>query len=149
MNKYEALMVTGKLEVQFEGQEMLLSEIAKLQNCIKKEDFVAGAISLGRLSELSKNCNAENENLEALAKFFSKCVAETESQQLMNMPIEQLSLSVRAFNCLKRAGINTFGEILEHSEDDLHKVRNLGKTCFEEVISFVESKGFKLKKAED
>lgn len=50
-----------------------------------------------------------------------------------NMPIEELELSVRAYNCLKRAGINTVGELCSMSDEELMKIRNLGKKCIEEI----------------
>jgi len=49
------------------------------------------------------------------------------------MTIEELDLSVRSYNCLKRAGINTVEELTNKSEDDMMKVRNLGKKSLEEV----------------
>ena len=65
------------------------------------------------------------------------------------MTIEELDLSVRAFNCLKRAGINTVEDLTNRSEEDMIKVRNLGKKSLEEVIQKLQSLGFELKKEED
>ena len=50
------------------------------------------------------------------------------------MTIEELDLSVRAFNCLKRAGVNTVEDLISKSPDEMMKVRNLGKKSLEEVI---------------
>ena len=61
------------------------------------------------------------------------------------MTIEELDLSVRSYNCLKRAGINTVEELTEKTEDDMMKVRNLGKKSLEEVIQKLEELGFGLK----
>ena len=58
-------------------------------------------------------------------------------------------LSVRSFNCLKRAGINTVEDLISRSEDDMMKVRNLGKKSLEEVVAKLESLGFNLSKDED
>ena len=60
------------------------------------------------------------------------------------MTIEELDLSVRSFNCLKRAGINTVEDLIQKSEDDMMKVRNLGRKSLEEVIHKLESLGFSL-----
>ena len=65
------------------------------------------------------------------------------------MTIEELDLSVRSFNCLKRAGINTVGDLIGKSEDDMMKVRNLGRKSLDEVIGKLASLGFKLSKEED
>ena len=65
------------------------------------------------------------------------------------MTIEELDLSVRSFNCLKRAGINTVEDIIERTEEDMMKVRNLGRKSLEEVIQKLESLGLYLKKEED
>jgi DNA-directed RNA polymerase subunit alpha len=60
---------------------------------------------------------------------------EDAKEKLAEMPIEDLDLSVRSYNCLKRAGINTVGELIQKTEADMMKVRNLGKKSLEEVIS--------------
>ncbi len=58
---------------------------------------------------------------------------EEELERILGMTIEELDLSVRSYNCLKRAGINTVGELARKSEDEMMKVRNLGKKSLEEV----------------
>ena len=65
------------------------------------------------------------------------------------MTIEELDLSVRSFNCLKRAGINTVGELMEKSEDDMMKVRNLGRKSLEEVQHKLSSLGVGLRNSEE
>ena len=60
------------------------------------------------------------------------------------MTIEELDLSVRSFNCLKRAGINTVEDLINKSEEDMMKVRNLGRKSLEEVVAKLESLGFSL-----
>ncbi len=58
---------------------------------------------------------------------------EDKKEKVLEMTIEELDLSVRSYNCLKRAGINTVEQLAEKSEDDMMKVRNLGKKSMEEV----------------
>ncbi|MCL6581785.1 MAG: DNA-directed RNA polymerase subunit alpha [Firmicutes bacterium] len=58
---------------------------------------------------------------------------EDEHDRILDMPVEELELSVRSFNCLKRAGINTVGELISKTEAEMMKVRNLGKKSLEEV----------------
>lgn len=70
-------------------------------------------------------------------------------EKVLEMTIEELDLSVRSFNCLKRAGINTVEDLISKSEDEMMKVRNLGRKSLEEVISKLESLGFKLSKDDE
>ena len=65
-------------------------------------------------------------------------------EKALEMTIEELDLSVRSFNCLKRAGINTVEDLINKSEDEMMKVRNLGRKSLEEVIAKLESLGFNL-----
>ncbi len=74
---------------------------------------------------------------------------EVVKEKVLEMTIEELDMSVRAFNCLKRAGINTVEDLINRSEEDMIKVRNLGKKSLEEVIQKLQSLGFELKKEED
>ena len=69
--------------------------------------------------------------------------------KILEMTIEELDLSVRSFNCLKRAGINTVEDLISKSEDDMMKVRNLGRKSLEEVIQKLDSLGFTLRKEDD
>ena len=61
------------------------------------------------------------------------CPVAGDRERLLAMPIEELELSVRSYNCLKRAGINTVGELVEKSDEEMSKVRNLGKKSLDEV----------------
>ena len=67
---------------------------------------------------------------------------EDEQSRMFEKPIEELELSVRSYNCLKRAGINTIGELLKKSRSEMAKVRNMGAKSLEEVINKIESMGF-------
>ena len=60
-----------------------------------------------------------------------------------------MDLSVRSYNCLKRAGINTIQDLLKKSRNDMFKVRNLGAKSVEEVIQKLDSYGFTLRKDEE
>ena len=72
----------------------------------------------------------------------------TEREKVLDMTIEDLDLSVRSFNCLKRAGINTVEDLTNKTEEDMMKVRNLGRKSLEEVIAKLASFGFALKKGD-
>ena len=70
-------------------------------------------------------------------------------EKVLDLTIDELDLSVRSFNCLKRAGINTVEDLIGKSEEDMMKVRNLGHKSLEEVIAKLASFGFTLKKEEE
>lgn len=70
-------------------------------------------------------------------------------EKALEMTIEELDLSVRSFNCLKRAGINTVNDLVGKSEKEMMKVRNLGKKSFEEVKEKLRSLGYELSSEED
>ena len=74
---------------------------------------------------------------------------EDKQVKLMELPIEEMDLSVRSYNCLKRAGLNTIQDLLKKSKSDMFKVRNLGAKSVEEVINKLESYGFTLRKDEE
>ena len=69
---------------------------------------------------------------------------ESGKDKVLEMTIEELDLSVRAFNCLKRAGVNSVGDLINKSPEEMMKVRNLGKKSLEEVMSKLEALGFNL-----
>ncbi len=70
---------------------------------------------------------------------------QDEKEKVLEMTIEELDLSVRSYNCLKRASINTVQELTAKTEDEMMKVRNLGKKSLEEVIHKLHELGFTLK----
>jgi DNA-directed RNA polymerase subunit alpha len=74
-------------------------------------------------------------------------VVKDDEKQLtvLSTTIEELDFSVRSFNCLKRAGINTVEDLIAKTEDDMMKVRNLGRKSLEEVINKLESLGLALR----
>ncbi|HBI02731.1 MAG TPA: DNA-directed RNA polymerase subunit alpha [Paenibacillaceae bacterium] len=71
---------------------------------------------------------------------------EDKKEKVLEMTIEELDLSVRSYNCLKRAGINTVQELTQKSEEDMMKVRNLGRKSLEEVQEKLEELGLSLRK---
>ncbi|MBO4432296.1 MAG: DNA-directed RNA polymerase subunit alpha [Clostridia bacterium] len=75
--------------------------------------------------------------------------SDNEKEKALDLTIDELDLSVRSFNCLKRAGINTVEDLTNKSEEDMMKVRNLGRKSLEEVIAKLDSFGFCLKKNDD
>lgn len=74
---------------------------------------------------------------------------EDRQQKVLEMSIEDMDLSVRSYNCLKRAGIHTVEDLTKRSEDDMLKVRNLGRKSLDEVISKLRDYGLDLKSNDD
>ena len=119
------------------------------------EVWTDGTISAQEALSLSARVLTEHLNL-----FVNLCdeAAETEimvendekgKEKVLEMTIEELDLSVRSFNCLKRAGINTVGDLISKSEDEMMKVRNLGRKSLEEVMAKLDSLGFALTKEDE
>ncbi len=74
---------------------------------------------------------------------------ETVKEKVLEMTIEELGVSARSFNCLKRAGINTVEELTNRTEEEMSKIRNLGKKSLDEIIEKLTSLGLALKESED
>ena len=75
--------------------------------------------------------------------------AETQRDKVLELTIEELDLSVRSFNCLKRANINTVEDLISKTEDEMMKVRNLGRKSLEEVINKLAMMGLSLSSEEN
>ena len=84
-------------------------------------------------------------NVEVL----SKKDAKSSSDDILDMSIEELELSVRSFNCLKRAGINSVQELVAQTPDEMMKVRNLGKKSLDEVLAKLKDLGLSLSPADE
>ena len=74
---------------------------------------------------------------------------DDKQQQILKMVIEEMDLSVRSYNCLKRANIHTVEDLTKKTEDDMLKVRNLGRKSLDEVINKLDSYGLALRQQED
>ena len=74
---------------------------------------------------------------------------EDQKEKALEMTIEELELSVRSFNCLKRASINTVEELTERTEEEMMKVRNLGKKSLDEVKAKLAELGLSLRLSEE
>ena len=74
---------------------------------------------------------------------------DDKQQQILKMAIEEMDLSVRSYNCLKRANIHTVEDLTKKTEDDMLKVRNLGRKSLDEVIAKLDSYGLSLRQQED
>ncbi|MCD7777468.1 MAG: DNA-directed RNA polymerase subunit alpha, partial [Clostridiales bacterium] len=74
---------------------------------------------------------------------------EGKKEKVLELTIEELDLTVRSYNCLKRAGINTVEDLAKKTEEDMMKVRNLGRKSLEEVLNKLAELGLSLSPSED
>ena len=109
-----------------------------------KEAISFGAKILNEHLNLFVDLSDEARNVEIMVER-----EETKKGKVLEMTIEELDMSVRSFNCLKRAGIDTVEDLINRTEEDMIKVRNLGKKSLEEVIQKLQSLGLELRKEED
>jgi len=108
-----------------------------------KEAISLGAKILNEHLNLFVNLSDEAKKAEILVER-----EETAKEKILEMTIEELDMSVRSFNCLKRAGIDTVEDLTSRTEEEMMKVRNLGKKSLEEVIQKLESLGLALRREE-
>lgn len=109
-----------------------------------KEAISLGAKILNEHLNLFVDLSDEAKNVEIMVER-----EETKKEKVLEMTIEELDMSVRSFNCLKRAGIDTVEDLTNRTEEDMIKVRNLGKKSLEEVIQKLHSLGLELRKEEE
>ena len=109
-----------------------------------KEAISFGAKILNEHLNLFVDLSDEAKNVEIMVER-----EETKKEKVLEMTIEELDMSVRSFNCLKRAGIDTVEDLTNRTEEDMIKVRNLGKKSLEEVIQKLHSLGLDLRREED
>ncbi len=109
-----------------------------------KEAISLGAKILNEHLNLFVDMSDDAKNAEIMVER-----PEAKKEKVLEMTIEELDLSVRSFNCLKRAGIDTVEDLINKTEEDMIKVRNLGRKSLEEVIQKLHSLGLDLKKVEE
>ncbi|MBM7580796.1 DNA-directed RNA polymerase subunit alpha [Jeotgalibacillus terrae] len=106
-----------------------------------KEAIALGAKILTEHLNIFVGLTNEAQNAEIMVE-----KEEDQKEKVLEMTIEELDLSVRSYNCLKRAGINTVQELANKSEEDMMKVRNLGRKSLEEVKAKLDELGLGLRK---
>ena len=109
-----------------------------------KEAISLGAKILNEHLNLFVDLSDEAKNAEIMV-----ISGESPKEKVLEMTIEDLDLSVRSFNCLKRAGIDTVSDLVSRSEDEMINVRNLGKKSLEEVTQKLQSLGLGLRRDEE
>ena len=145
---------TPVLKVNFHVEDTRLGQITDYDK-LTLEVWTDGTISAKEA--VSQAANLLNEHLKLFVDLSEDQYEDTQFSvnedkdkgKILEMTIEELDLSVRSFNCLKRAGINTVEDLISKSEEEMMKVRNLGRKSFEEVRDKLTSLGFQLNSEED
>lgn len=138
------LKVTYKVEATRVEQRTDFDKLiidVETKSSIKPRDAVASAgKTLVELFGLARELNVEAEGID-----IGPSPADTFMAEQMSMPIEQLDFTVRSYNCLKREGVHSVGELLGRSEADLMDIRNFGQKSIDEVKAKLHSMGMALK----
>ena len=129
---------------QITDYDRLILEIWTDGSITPKESVSIGAKIMQEHLKLFINLTDSMDSVEIMVE-----KEEDQKEKALEMTIEELELSVRSFNCLKRANINTVEELTHKSEDDMMKVRNLGKKSLDEVKHKLEELGLGLRPNED
>ena len=145
---------TPVLKVNYKVEDTRLGQVTDFDK-LTIEVWTDGTISAKEA--LSQAAQLLNEHLKLFVDLSEEAnIAEVLVEQddkgkekILEMTIEELDLSVRSFNCLKRAGINTVDDLINKSEEEMMKVRNLGKKSFDEVKEKLQSLGFDLSSEEE
>ena len=118
---------------------------------INPEDAIsrASGLLIEYLSLFQNGTVVEQKSSPVAEPAVSDIAQEAEPDPKLSMSIEEMDLSVRSNNCLRRAGINTVGDLINKSEDDLKKVRNLGTKSLEEIIKKLVDLDLSLRKDDD
>ncbi len=145
---------TPVLKVNYHVENTRLGQVTDFDK-LTIEVWTDGTISAKEA--LSQAANLLNEHLKLFIDLsdessIAEILVEKDDkgkEKILEMTIEELDLSVRSFNCLKRAGINTVEDLINKSEEEMMKVRNLGKKSFDEVKEKLDSLGFELSSEEE
>ena len=145
---------TPVLKVNYKVEDTRLGQVTDYDK-LTLEVWTDGTISAKEA--ISQAANLLNEHLRLFIDLSDEAsIAEVlvekddkGKEKILEMTIEELDLSVRSFNCLKRAGINTVDDLINKSEEEMMKVRNLGKKSFDEVKEKLQSLGFDLNSEEE
>ena len=146
---------TPVLKVNFRVEDTRLGQVTDYDKLIL-EVWTDGTVSAKEAVSQAANLLIEHlksfSNLSDESSITAEMMVEKDDkgkEKILEMTIEELDLSVRSFNCLKRAGINTVEDLISKSEEEMMKVRNLGKKSFDEVKEKLQSLGFDLSSEEE
>lgn len=145
---------TPVLKVNYEVENTRVGQITDYDK-LSLEVWTNGVIDAQEAVSLSAKVLTEHLNLftdlSEKAQELEIMVEKNDKtrEQVLELTIEELDLSVRSFNCLKRAGINNVADLIGKTEEDMMKVRNLGRKSLEEVLNKIKSLGFELSREDE
>ena len=138
------LKVTYKVEATRVAQrtdfDRLIVDVETKQSMTPRDAVASAGTTLVELFGLARELNVEAEGIEIGPSPVDEQIAES-----LNLPVEDLELSVRSYNCLKREGIHTVGELVARSEEDLLDIRNFGSKSIDEVRETLANLGLSLR----
>ena len=120
--------------------DRLVLDVETKPSMLPRDAMASAGKTLVELFGLARELNVDAEGIE-----IGPSAADTFAAEQLTMPIEQLDLTVRSYNCLKREGIHTVGELLGRSEADLMDIRNFGAKSIDEVKAKLQTLGLALK----
>ncbi len=145
---------TPVLKVNYAVENTRVGQITDYDK-LSLEIWTNGVINAQEAASLSARVLMEHLNLFADLSDQTQNVGilvekgDHSKERILEMSLDELDLSVRSFNCLKRAGVLTVEDLVKLTEEDLMKVRNLGRKSLEEVIHKIESLGFNLRESDE
>ncbi|MDO5678062.1 MAG: DNA-directed RNA polymerase subunit alpha [Propionibacteriaceae bacterium] len=138
------LKVTYKVEATRVAQrtdfDRLIVDVETKPSMTPRDAVASAGTTLVELFGLARELNIEAEGIEIGPSPVDEQIAES-----LNLPVEDLELSVRSYNCLKREGIHTVGELVARSEEDLLDIRNFGSKSIDEVRETLANLGLSLR----
>ena len=129
---------------QITDYDKLTLEVWTNETITAMESVSLGAKILNEHLNLFRNLSEESYDQEVMV-----VKSDNGKEKVLEMTIEELDLSVRSFNCLKRAQYNTVGDLITKTEEEMMKVRNLGRKSLDEVVAKLQSLGFDLRRDDD
>ncbi|MBB1508772.1 MULTISPECIES: DNA-directed RNA polymerase subunit alpha [unclassified Tessaracoccus] len=138
------LKVTYKVEATRVAQrtdfDRLIVDVETKPSMTPRDAVASAGTTLVELFGLARELNVDAEGIEIGPSPVDEQIAES-----LNLPVEDLELSVRSYNCLKREGIHTVGELVARSEEDLLDIRNFGSKSIDEVRETLANLGLSLR----
>ena len=133
---------SGLLQIVFDENSVGADGFAKAETL--RSEYVIAVVGKIQKRSAAVNENLKTGDIEVIAE-----PVDDEIDKVLEMNIDELELSVRSYNCLKRAGINTVEELVNKTSEDMMKVRNLGRKSLEEVLAKLKELGLGLRPSDE
>lgn len=134
-NKVKLLVEIGKLEVRFEEDSQVITELSNFRDKICSDDILQGAIAFGRLQARIGETTEEIQTINCIL---------TNTKPVPDMSIGELEFTVRTYNVLDRNQLRTVKQITEMSSEGWTKIKNLGRKSYEEIAEKMHGLGLEI-----